>query len=1011
MYLSAMGFRFMYALFFLLLIGSSGVLSAYGQNGDPYSEELNVENGRLPVNNMYEVYFDSQGRGWFASVGNLLMNIGNGFESVSLGNFNVENGVYEMAEDPSGDMWFVNSQNGIYTYRGDSIAKFPFNDSLSSYVPVREYISSFGVTDDYLYLGYRAKGLFRVSRRDGRVKCFGCELQTSLDTTKVYLFLKQTHNQLVVGQYRPPLRVPYSRPEHIVVRVGENDETERVDEFFVEQNFGPQQGYPAAIALDHGHYLVSKGASIALSNPRGTAVAQAYDSEVRNMALDNEHRLWVRLASDKIYRYPGSDPTATPQEMMKGRSLSFEHPFSDHEGGHWFTSPDGLTYIPNLEIGNYRAGGLETAPTKSVAAAPNGDVYYIGAMDNLMKLPSHRKYQRELIVESETESRYPFFLLNYDSLFARLWATSYRGTLVLDTGGKVLSKLPPATFCAFTDDSTAWLAGYAGVFSVDRNSMQVTQEFFHQHYVLTATAFREHFFAVSDDTIWRFNEYGVKPMVIDAEGNTELRYVSLLTVGQDALCLFDAERGMYRLAGDHFIKEQFGGLSPSEMPGLVSFTLNDTSWWMSSSSFFKVAFDGTAMDVTRYPRTVGIAQLGNVQEQLVRDTLYMGSSRRGLLVVPKDRMIAYAPDRKVWIYDVKIAGKDTTLQEEYVLTHKQATVEFEFGSPCFKTKKPLLYRVKLEGLEEDWREIEHNNVQYTTLRAGSYLFRVKAQNQDGHWSAIEYQVRLVVLPAFWETLWFRGLVLVVLVLLIMVLFRWRFSVIRRREQEKSALQRRVAEKELESLKSQLTALQAQMNPHFIFNSLTAIQNFILSNESDEAVSYLIRFSRLMRLILESSQQRFVSLEQEESMLRHYIELQRLRFDQGFDYEVEFGEGITPELVDIPPLLTQPFIENAIEHGLMPKEESGRLSIRFEKENDRLQVMVSDNGIGRVKAAKLRGEGHQSMALKITEQRLQLLNQDHGTSIDFRIFDDQDDRGESIGTRVVFSLPLLLRKSV
>jgi tetratricopeptide (TPR) repeat protein len=201
-------------------------------------------------------------------------------------------------------------------------------------------------------------------------------------------------------------------------------------------------------------------------------------------------------------------------------------------------------------------------------------------------------------------------------------------------------------------------------------------------------------------------------------------------------------------------------------------------------------------------------------------------------------------------------------------------------------------------------------------------------------------------------------------------------------------------------------LRSQMNPHFIFNSLIAIESYIYKNEPKEAGRYLSGFARLMRLILENSREEYIPLSKEIKTLEYYLELQKNRFDNVFDYTIELDKNIDPESIAIPPMLAQPFIENSIEHGLKNLDRQGNISIRFGLENEQLIFEVKDNGIGleRSEAAKNQNEMHKSMATAITLERLTALNKRKRKKIKLQIDEIKDPSNNVAGTKVSFAIP-------
>ena len=212
----------------------------------------------------------------------------------------------------------------------------------------------------------------------------------------------------------------------------------------------------------------------------------------------------------------------------------------------------------------------------------------------------------------------------------------------------------------------------------------------------------------------------------------------------------------------------------------------------------------------------------------------------------------------------------------------------------------------------------------------------------------------------------------------------------------------------EKLDVEQKLLQIQMNPHFIFNSLQAIQSFILTNRQKESAGYLTSFSRLMRLILENSKHDLISLDKETDTLAYYLELQQLRFKGVFSYEIRVDQSIDKDFVLVPPMLLQPFIENAIEHGFKEMNEKGLLNISISQEKGGLVFEVSDNGMGIEKSKQIRQENkrHRSYALEITRKRIEVINESLRTNISLSITDLSKQAPEQQGTRVRLFIPTI-----
>jgi tetratricopeptide (TPR) repeat protein len=224
-------------------------------------------------------------------------------------------------------------------------------------------------------------------------------------------------------------------------------------------------------------------------------------------------------------------------------------------------------------------------------------------------------------------------------------------------------------------------------------------------------------------------------------------------------------------------------------------------------------------------------------------------------------------------------------------------------------------------------------------------------------------------------------------------------------------QRKRLKAEQKSITLEQKLLRSQMNPHFIFNSLASIQNFVVNHKANEASIYLSRFSQLIRNILDNSTEEFVPLQKEIETIRHYLDLQQVRFAGQFTYHLEVDEKIDEESIMIPPMLAQPFIENAIEHGIRHKDTAGHIEIRFLLENKLIRFEVEDDGIGRDKAREIglkQGRIHRSLSTSITHDRLARLNKKLKTKIRLEITDLKNSHGEACGTKVTFGIPVVER---
>jgi LytS/YehU family sensor histidine kinase len=263
---------------------------------------------------------------------------------------------------------------------------------------------------------------------------------------------------------------------------------------------------------------------------------------------------------------------------------------------------------------------------------------------------------------------------------------------------------------------------------------------------------------------------------------------------------------------------------------------------------------------------------------------------------------------------------------------------------------------------------------------------------------------LLSTPADTVTLVFLLLVPVVVIFLFMVFVIYRI----RREQQ---VRQREAELREQTAEMEMKALRAQVNPHFIFNSLQSIHLFIQKHDHEHAGKYLLKFSGLIRLVLENSEHKEIPLAEELKALELYMQLEQLRVRNGFDYHFDITDGLDPEAVYVPPLLLQPFVENSIWHGLHHRASKGAIWLRFGKRADMLEIELKDNGAAAPDnvdpgAQPMNSEKRKSMGTSITRQRLELLNRSRAAQSVIQLEDIRDAEGTYAGKRVFVRIPLI-----
>lgn len=302
----------------------------------------------------------------------------------------------------------------------------------------------------------------------------------------------------------------------------------------------------------------------------------------------------------------------------------------------------------------------------------------------------------------------------------------------------------------------------------------------------------------------------------------------------------------------------------------------------------------------------------------------------------------------------------------FILPANNNRIKLSFNIISFRNElKKLSYRLKDD---QPFVEVKGNEMVLQNLKPDQYQLTVYALNGDDVRSMEKFRLQFSVEKPFWQKMWFIALCLVAVIFLFFLLRKWQIARIQKREKEKSRINNLIAHSKLEALK-------ARMNPHFIFNAINSIQNYILKNQSDAAQDYLTKFSRLIRFVLSQSAERTITLKEELDTLKLYVELEKLRFKDAFDYQIIIDPALNTQTVYLPTMLIQPYVENAIWHGLMnlKGQRQGHLKLEVLAQAEHILVRITDNGIGRQAAAALgKAKQHVSVGMLLTQERLKTL---------------------------------------
>jgi two-component sensor histidine kinase len=407
--------------------------------------------------------------------------------------------------------------------------------------------------------------------------------------------------------------------------------------------------------------------------------------------------------------------------------------------------------------------------------------------------------------------------------------------------------------------------------------------------------------------------------------------------------------------------------------------------------------------ISGYPDNVTVEYLtifdgilsNDVSDVLIHDDTVWVATNKGLNFFHRKHVQRKTNSPRVYIDRITVKGVPVKINndgDEISLKYSENDIGIKYTGLLFSNGEPLLYRYKLHR-EDPWRFTKNTTVYLPELIAGDYEFIVSAKGLAGQWSQ-EASLTFSIKKPFWKT----GLFIAAVIFITLGIIGWIANIYIDQQRKEMQRQHRVTLSELRSLR-------AQMNPHFLFNALNSIQGVLLKNNIETTQDYLGRFGKLMRLILDHSDKTTITIREELESITNYLEIEQLRAGHQFEYRIDIDPELSIESAEIPAMILQPFIENAIWHGFGHKRDgSDLLVIRFGMRNNDIIITITDNGIGRKRALALRKPNHKSKGLQLVKERIDILNYNNSRKIELKIEDLEDEHGNHPGTHVIIKIP-------
>lgn len=945
---------------------------------------------QLPSQECYKVVQDRNGYIWF-STDNGLCRYANGRISI----FNEKNGlpeknVYNIAEDPKGKLWVMTSTNRVLYYDASRnvMKEAPFSQDYKAFEKLRwknATPSMLDVSDPDEFRMANPYYAVTVDRKSNRATFL--EPGPSAEIYTAIFDKKEGHPLLPVFNI--------SRAPFVISIRGDRKQEIKIpglEDIYVNKEMPTAlAGNADFIALYDKLMRVDSDGSISFFD---------FPDRIYILYTDPQDGLWVGIKGHGVYHYPDAASMQLAHHSLEGYSVSGV--CTDHEGGVWCSTLEkGIFYCKNKQLISY-AGTEGLDRTVSLLKFTRGKLFVSSTADKLYVASPKGLELHQLRIDPRYSAldiawRENEWILGCDRFAARIDPSfrykdhlseinvDYLGIIQMASGNRKLyciihrdiseitskKKITPVLRASpFTSNSVIWrngellMGGKQGVYAYNvatKKSTKIEAIPVDVRKMIKTRSGRIWIITKSDGIFWLDGE-----KVTHADKQLSLHNAVFFDIAEapDGSVWAGASNGLYRFS-------QEGGSYKTKLYTVMH--------GLPSNEVYKVAADASRIWFSTF-------------EGLFSLPLKTGSQN---VAGPEIHM------RDVTVHRHKLKHPAHVLK----LSYRRSDLKFTFDVLTYTngTETKLEYRLYNED-QNTVNTVNGDEILFSNLSPGNYTLEVYGLNGDGAKSQRPEKITIEIMPPFWMQWWF--LVLMVLIFLTGTFLFARYIIrnIRRREEAKTLMNKLMAE-------YQITALQAQMNPHFIFNAINTIQGYILENSEQEAYDYLAKFSKLIRMVLHHSQEKMIPLTSELHVLKLYIELEQLRFDQCFDYRLELDGSIEPEYISLPSMLLQPYIENAIWHGLVNLRGSrmGHLVIRMEMSGELLKATITDNGVGREKAMDFRkNHSHKSVGMQLTGQRIEAITQLHGyETLNVVITDLFGEDQQPAGTKVEVWIPVMI----
>lgn len=938
---------------------------------NPYHFTIDKTSG-LPSNSVYDIFQDSKGFMWFATGKGLTKYDGNYFKTFTA-DFQTSKSGSCIAEDDFGRIWYANFDGFLYYVEKGIIKALPQKTSLGYY--------RFGIIKNELFL-IQPNAVFVYD-----LKTLTIKYKHKISDKQISFCYATSEKFYALGDFLYEFG-----SENVIIK---HD---------LPNNFYKNIVTPIMNKLGRKLIINSKSSAVFYSFENGlfskSKLTNSADFIQNTAIIDNA--IWV-CTPNGIYK----KDLVSNQHKSYFSYQNISYAFKDKNSNYWVSTLNkGVLFIKDFS-NNF----IDLQP-KPISLVLTKNEIYIGSEKDLIYKLNIDNLKTEIIHQSK--SNHAISQIFVDTISNNIFFNSFKFN-ILNKYNKIINNYSIAIKDIKKVDEKYFsfaASGLLGIFYVDEN-LKSSWDFifeknkneafsgFNQSLLLTNTNGKSTEYNPTNNTIYYATNNGLIAITNDGKSK-EIKHqnqtVFLIKIQKykDKIIGLSTSEKLYSINSNNEISE-------FNLPDFIAkekfsrfFIRNQFCYLFTEKSIYEFDFESQ-----KTQKILSISNDIEVTDVVLKNNQLFFATSKGIVIKNRNEIDNF-PKPSLIINEIQINGKRIELNQVTALNPDQNDVEINFSTLAFVPNEsyPVSYKIN----NSDWKTLDFSdkNLKLSSLSPVKYNIQLAINDNN---SKIDLQtIQFTIKKPFWLHPFF----IIGFVAIFMGFIYWIYNLQIRKIEKRNLLQLEKVNLEKNLNQSKLKAIKSQMNPHFFYNALNTIQSYILSNDKKQAVNYLSKFSNLTRTILEMSEKETISIAEEVKTLGLYLDIEKARFEEDFEYQILVDKKIDAENIKIPTMLLQPYVENVVKHGLLHKQGKKLVTIHFQKIDKHIRISVDDNGIGRQKSAELnaiKNKNHQSFASEATQNRVNLLNQYNQKNISIQFIDKTNLSQQTIGTTVVFEIPI------